>query len=41
MPSEQEAVRRRLNDIRRHIAMAERFAAGMSYEVFKDDERTV
>ena len=41
MPSDQEAVRRCLSDIRHHIALAERFAAGVSYETFKDDERTV
>lgn len=41
MPSEREAVRRWLEDIRHHIAMAERFVAGMSYETFKDDDRTV
>lgn len=38
MPSEAEAARRWLNDIRHHIAMAEGFVAGMSYEVFKDDD---
>ena len=41
MPSEQEAVCRWLEDIRHHITMAERFAAGMNYDTFKDDERTV
>lgn len=41
MPSDEEAARRWLEDIRHHIAMAERFAAGMSYETFKDDARTV
>ena len=34
-------MRRWLEDIRHHIAMAERFITGMSYETFKDDERTV
>ena len=37
MPSDPEATGRRLNDIRHHIAMAEGFVAGMSYESFKDD----
>jgi uncharacterized protein with HEPN domain len=37
MPSEREATRRWLNDIRHHIAMAEGFAAGMTYATFKDD----
>jgi uncharacterized protein with HEPN domain len=41
MPSDQEAVRRWLEDIRHHIAMAERFVAGMSNETFKDAERTL
>jgi uncharacterized protein with HEPN domain len=41
MPSDQHAVRRWLDDIRHHIAMTGRFTAGMSYETFKDDERTV
>jgi uncharacterized protein with HEPN domain len=41
MPSDQEAVRRWLHDIRHHMALAERFVAGMNYETFKDDERTV
>jgi len=36
-PSDFEATRRRLNDIGHHIAMAEGFVAGMSYESFKDD----
>jgi hypothetical protein len=30
MPSDQEAVRRWLDDIRHHVAMAQIFAAGMS-----------
>jgi uncharacterized protein with HEPN domain len=37
MPSNSEAVRRWLNDIQRHIAMAEGFAGGSTYETFKDD----
>ena len=41
MPSDQEAVRRWLYDIRHHIVMADRFAAGMSYETFQGDDRTV
>ena len=41
MPSEPEAVRRWLDDMRHHIAMAERFTTGIGYETFKDDDRTV
>ena len=37
MPSESEAVRRWLNDIRHHVEMARNFVAGVEYEVFKDD----
>lgn len=37
MPSDTEATRRWLIDIRHHIAMAEGFVAGVSYESFKDD----
>lgn len=37
MPSDAEATRRWLIDIRHHIAMAEGFVAGVSYEAFKDD----
>jgi uncharacterized protein with HEPN domain len=37
MPSEREAIRRWLIDIRHHIIMAERFAEGMTYATFKDD----
>jgi len=37
MPSEHEAIRRWLTDIRHHIAMAEDFVAGMAYATFKDD----
>ena len=32
-----EATRRSLNDIQHHIAMAQGFIAGMSYEAFTDD----
>ena len=38
MPSEREAIRRWLNDIRYHIALAEGFVAGMSYEAFKNND---
>src|SRR5258708_37556380 len=41
MRSDSESIRRWLNDIRHHIAMAEGFISGMSYEAFRDDERTV
>jgi uncharacterized protein with HEPN domain len=37
MPSEQEATRRWLNDIRHHIAMAEGFVQGIGYDAFKND----
>ena len=37
MPSEREATRRWLGDIRDNIIMAEGFAAGMTYAAFKDD----
>ncbi len=37
MPSDTEAMRRWLSDIRHHIAMAEGFVAGLSYNAFKDD----
>jgi uncharacterized protein with HEPN domain len=37
-PSDPEAIRRWLNDIRHHIAMAEGFVAGMAYTTFKDDD---
>jgi uncharacterized protein with HEPN domain len=37
MPSESEAIRRFLNDIRHHIAMAQGFVAGMNYQAFKDN----
>ncbi|PPQ27852.1 HepT-like ribonuclease domain-containing protein [Rhodopila globiformis] len=36
--SEREAIRRWLNDIRHNIAMAERFATGMTYATFKGDD---
>ncbi len=35
------AVRRWLSDIHYHIVLAEKFAEGMSYEVFRDDLRTI
>lgn len=41
MPSEPEATRRYLNDIQHHIEMANGFIAGMNYEAFRDDTRTV
>ena len=41
MPSDQEATRRWLIDIRHHIALADGFATGMTYEAFRDDTRTV
>ena len=37
MPSEAEATRRWLNDIRHHIDMANGFIAGLDYDAFKDD----
>jgi uncharacterized protein with HEPN domain len=37
MLSKSEAIRRWLNDIQHHIAMAQGFVAGMNYEAFKDD----
>ena len=37
MPSEREATRRWLSDIRHHIVMAEGFAAGIAYATFWDD----
>lgn len=40
MPSEVEATRRWLADIRHHVAMAQTFAEGLSYEEFSDDLRT-
>ena len=41
MPSDPEAIRRYLNDIRHHIRMAKGFISGMDYEAFRDDTRTV
>jgi uncharacterized protein with HEPN domain len=41
MPSDSEATRRWLSDIRHHIAMAERFVGGMDYATFQGDDRTV
>jgi uncharacterized protein with HEPN domain len=37
MPFDLQDTRRWLSDIQHHIAMAEGFVAGMSYEAFKDD----
>ena len=37
MPSEREATRRWLTDIRYNIVMAEGFMAGIAYATFKDD----
>ena len=37
MLSKSEAIRRWLNDIQHHIAMAQGFVAGMNYAGFKDD----
>jgi uncharacterized protein with HEPN domain len=41
MPSDSGAVRRWLLDIQHHIQMAHGFAAGLSYEAFKDDNLRV
>jgi uncharacterized protein with HEPN domain len=41
MPSDQGTVRRWLNDIRHHIELAQTFVAGMSYDAFRDDQRTI
>jgi uncharacterized protein with HEPN domain len=38
MPSDVGAARRWLIDIQHHIAKAQRFVAGISYDVFKDDD---
>jgi uncharacterized protein with HEPN domain len=38
MPSETRDTKRWLSDIRDHIAKAERFVTGLSYEAFKDDD---
>jgi uncharacterized protein with HEPN domain len=40
MPSNSEATRRWLNDIRHHIITAQSFVERMSYEAFRDDLRT-
>lgn len=40
MPSD-EATGRWLADIQHHIALAQSFAQGMSYEAFRDDLRTL
>jgi uncharacterized protein with HEPN domain len=41
MPSDSDAIRRWLTDIRHHIAMAEGFVAGLGYDAFKDDNLRV
>ena len=41
MPSDQETIRRWLNDIRHHVVMAQSFVEGMSHDAFRDDQRTV
>jgi uncharacterized protein with HEPN domain len=41
MPSDTEATRRWLADIHYHIAAAQNFAAGMNYQAFCDDMRTI
>ena len=41
MPSEADAVRSWLHDIRHHAAMAQSFVEGMSYETFRDDLRSL
>jgi uncharacterized protein with HEPN domain len=40
MPSDPDSIRRWLNDIQHHIAMAQGFVAGMSYDTFRGDLRT-
>jgi uncharacterized protein with HEPN domain len=40
MPSDPDSVRRWLNDIRHHIAMAQTFMEGISYDALRDDLRT-
>jgi uncharacterized protein with HEPN domain len=40
MPSDADDLRRWLDDIRYHIALAQQFAAGMDYGAFRDDLRT-
>jgi uncharacterized protein with HEPN domain len=40
MPSDPDSIRRWLNDIQHHIAMAQGFVAGMIYDTFRDDLRT-
>ncbi len=41
MPSEPGSTTRWLQDILHHITMAGRFTSGMTYEAFRDDERTI
>jgi uncharacterized protein with HEPN domain len=40
MPSDPDAIRRWLNDIRHHLVMAQTFVEGMSYDAFCEDLRT-
>jgi uncharacterized protein with HEPN domain len=40
MPSDAHDLRRWLDDIRHHIALAQQFAAGMDYDAFRGDLRT-
>jgi uncharacterized protein with HEPN domain len=40
MPSDREAARRWLNDIRHHIVLAQIFTEGMTYDALRDDLRT-
>jgi uncharacterized protein with HEPN domain len=40
MPFDSNAERRWLNDIHRHIVLAEQFAEGMSYDALHEDLRT-
>ena len=41
MPSDASDLRRWLDDIRYHITLAQTFAAGMNYDAFRDDLRTI
>jgi hypothetical protein len=41
MPSDADATRRWLDDIRHHITPAQTFVEGMSYEAFRDDLRAI
>jgi uncharacterized protein with HEPN domain len=40
MPSDPDAIRRSLHDIRHHLALAQTFVEGMIYEALRDDLRT-